>query len=85
MYRTEIEAIWEDEESIRKDILVMLSHRKIDSVLQAKTVFPALYNMTMEDSIVAPTTINILSSIELNDELGGHYYDSYWVDEIKEK
>ena len=65
MYRTEIEVIWENEESIRKDILVMLSHKKIESISQAKVVFPALYDMimTMEDSVIFPTAVKVLSSI----------------------
>lgn len=69
MYRTVIEVIRENEESIRKDILVMLSHMKIESISQAKVVFPALYDMimTMEDSAIFPTAVKVLSSIELKD------------------
>ena len=86
MYRTVIEVIWENEESIRKDIFVMLSRKKIESVSQAKVVFPALYDMimAMEDSVIFPTAVKILSSIELKDELGEYYYDSWYIDEIKE-
>lgn len=88
MYRTEIEVIWENEESIRKDILVMLSHKKIESVSQAKVVFPALYDMimAMEDSVIFPTAVKVLSSIELKDELAGLSYSMCYVDdEIKEE
>jgi len=70
MYRTVVEVIWENEESIRKDIHILLSHIKIESVSQAKVVFPALYDMIMavEDSVVFPTAVKVLSSIELKDE-----------------
>lgn len=88
MYRTEIEVIWENEESIRKDIFVMMTQNQVKTgILTDTRLLIVLWDMLKAIKCGFKNIrsfVRVLSSIELKDELGVYYYDSCFIDDIKE-